>query len=132
MQKHVNVVDLVKSFPTNIFLQNLASIKKRTSPIKFAHLAEKPEQSSISNLSTKVNAGCCLPVLLFELLPVAGIFDDVAMRVEGNASQGSIACIGLRDLAPHFARRRVNEAKLLVSRDEIALRGHSGARSSQT
>ena len=43
MQKHVNLVDLVKSFPTNIFLQNLASIQRRTSPIKFAHLAEKSE-----------------------------------------------------------------------------------------
>ena len=43
MQKHVNLVDLVKSFPTNIFLQNLASIQKRTSPTKFAHLAEKSE-----------------------------------------------------------------------------------------
>ena len=39
-------------FSTNIFLQNLASIQKRTSPIKFAHLAEKSEKSSISNLST--------------------------------------------------------------------------------
>ena len=54
MQKHVNLVDLVKSFPTNIFLQNLASIQKRTSPIKFAHLAEKSENGSISNLSTKL------------------------------------------------------------------------------
>ena len=54
MQKHVNLVDLVKSFPTNIFLQNLASIQKRTSPIKFAHLAEKSENGSISNLSTEV------------------------------------------------------------------------------
>ena len=54
MQKHVNLVDLVKSFPTNIFLQNLASIQKRTSPIKFAHLAEKSGKGSISNLSTKV------------------------------------------------------------------------------
>ena len=53
MQKHVNLVDLVKSFPTNIFLQNLASIQKRTSPVKFAHLAEKSEKGSISNLSTK-------------------------------------------------------------------------------
>ena len=53
MQKHVNLVDLVKSFPTNIFLQNLASMQKRTSPIKFAHLAEKSENDSISNLSTK-------------------------------------------------------------------------------
>ena len=40
MQKHANLVDLVKSFPTNIFLQNLASIQERTSPLKFAHLAE--------------------------------------------------------------------------------------------
>ena len=52
MQKHVNLVDRVKSFPTNIFLQNLASIQKRASPIKFAHLAEKSENGSTSNFST--------------------------------------------------------------------------------
>ena len=56
MQKHVNLVDLVKSFPTNIFMQNLASIQKRTSPVKFAHLAEKSGKGSISNLSTKADA----------------------------------------------------------------------------
>ena len=56
MQKHVNLVDLVKSFPTNIFLQNLASVQKRTSPIKFAHLAEKSANGSISNLSTKARS----------------------------------------------------------------------------
>ena len=56
VQKHVNLVDLVKRFPTNIFLQNLASIQERTSPIKFAHLAEKSEKGSISNLSTKVRS----------------------------------------------------------------------------
>ena len=54
MQKHVNLVDLVKSFPTNIFLQNLASIQKRTKPVKFVHLAEKSGKGSISHLSTKV------------------------------------------------------------------------------
>ena len=54
MQKHVNLVDLVKSFPTNIELQNLASIQKRTRPVKFAHLAGKSGKGSISNLSTKV------------------------------------------------------------------------------
>ena len=53
MRKRENLVDLVKSFPTNIFLQNLASIQKRTSPVKFAHLAEKSGKGSISNLSTK-------------------------------------------------------------------------------
>ena len=54
MQKHVNVVDLVKSFPASIYLQTLASIQKRTRLIKFDHLAEKSEKGSISNLSTKV------------------------------------------------------------------------------
>ena len=34
-------------------MQNLASIQKRTSPIKFAHLAEKSEKGSVPNLSTK-------------------------------------------------------------------------------
>ena len=43
MQKHVNLVDRVKSFPTNILLQILASIQKRMSPLRFAHSAEKSE-----------------------------------------------------------------------------------------
>ena len=51
MQKHVNHIDPAKSFPTNIYLQNLASIQKRTSPLKFAHLAEKSENGSVSNLT---------------------------------------------------------------------------------
>ena len=48
MQKHVihvNLVDLVTSFPTHILLQKLASIQKRTSPLKFDHLAEKSESA---------------------------------------------------------------------------------------
>ena len=49
MQKHVNLLDLVKSFPTNIFLQNLASVQKRTNPIKFGNLAEKSEYSCASH-----------------------------------------------------------------------------------
>ena len=53
MQKHVHLVDLVKRFPTNIFFQNLASIQKRTSPKQFDHLAEKSDEGSTSNLSTK-------------------------------------------------------------------------------
>ena len=35
MQKRVNLVDLVKSFPTSINLQKSASIQPRTSPSKF-------------------------------------------------------------------------------------------------
>ena len=56
MQKDVNLVDLINSFPTKIYLQNLASIQKRTSPVKFAHLAEKSKNRSTSNLSTKASA----------------------------------------------------------------------------
>ena len=49
MQKHVNFVDVVKrSFPTNIFLQNLASIQQRTSLTKFDHLDEKSEEGHAS------------------------------------------------------------------------------------
>ena len=40
VQKHVNIVDLVKSFPTNILLQNLASIQKRTSPLKICKILQ--------------------------------------------------------------------------------------------
>ena len=36
MQKHVNLVDLVKSFQTNVFLQNVSSIQPRTGLSKFA------------------------------------------------------------------------------------------------
>ena len=61
MQKHVTLVDLVKSFPTNIFLLNLASIQKKTSPIKFAYVAEKSEKVSVSNLSTKARTPTTSP-----------------------------------------------------------------------
>ncbi len=67
----MNLVDLVKSFPTNIYLQNLASIQKRTSPVKFAHLAEKSEKGSISNLSTKALTDLLEPLPGF-ILEVTG------------------------------------------------------------
>ena len=35
VQKYVYLVDLVKSFPTNIYLQKLASMQPRTSLSKF-------------------------------------------------------------------------------------------------
>ena len=85
MQKHVNLVDLVKSFPTNIYLQNLASIQKRTSPIKFAHLAEKSENGSISNLSTKVATVTALSLLTLAIAPLlaseASLFSRAPPRI---------------------------------------------------
>ena len=73
VQKHVHLVDLVKSFPTNIFLQNLASIQKRTNPIKFTHLAEKSEKGSISNLSTKARFAPGAPITSAAAHPAAHI-----------------------------------------------------------
>ena len=91
MQKHVNLVDLVKSFPTNTYLQNLASIQPRTSPRKFAHLAEKSENGSISNLSTKVSAAVSAAVtgtlpeeFLREVLGFFAIFLLVGLLVGGQ------------------------------------------------
>ena len=79
MQKHVDLVDLVKSFPTNIYLQNLASIQQRMSPRKFAHLAEKSDNGSVSNLSTKVVA----------------LDADVAVAIDVDA-QRRFGCVDLR------------------------------------
>ena len=86
MQKHVNLVDLVKSFPTHIFLQNLASIQKRTSPVKFAHLAEKSERGSISNLSTKVQIDTHAPTPAPTPRPTEAP-DEVSTRNEGIFSK---------------------------------------------
>ena len=81
MQKHVNLVDLVKSFPTNIYFQNLAPIQKSTSPVKFAHLAKKSEKGSISNLSTEVAAaGILLLELPVSLLRLVRVKELVVLR----------------------------------------------------
>ena len=118
MQKHVNLVDLVKSFPTNTYLQNLASIQKRTSPVKFAHLAKKSGKGSVSNLSTKVTAVAIVVVGL----PVA-VRD--ALRVRGAAG-GALGCglaladriavpgVGVLVVVPSLVRERVARAAAIV------------------
>ena len=78
MQKHVNLVDLVKSFRTNIYLQNFASIQKRTSPVKFAHLAEKSGKGSISNLSTKVPSSAAAGVDALAAVAALAMGDSLA------------------------------------------------------
>ena len=87
MQKHVNLVDLVKSFPTNILLQNLASIQPRTSPIKFAHLDEKSEKGSISNLSTKV------PTDMTTVFPPASFGADLVLVSSDRHGNRIFSCI---------------------------------------
>ena len=88
MQKFVNLVDLVKGFPTNIYLQNLASIQKRTSPVKFAHLAEKSGKGSISNLSTKDRTVARISA---EIRDLAGHDEDAgAVGGEGHAADPTL------------------------------------------
>ena len=45
MQKHVNLVDLVKTFRTSIYLQKSASIQPRTSRRKFSNLVIVRQQT---------------------------------------------------------------------------------------
>ena len=98
MQKHVNLVDLVKSFSTNIFLLNLASIQKRTSPVKFAHLAEKSGKGSISNLSTK--AGIAASSL-------RGVVGSDAVGISEREEDEEGPASGPRDPAPVEPRAAV-------------------------
>ena len=103
MQKHVNLVDLVKSFPTNSFLQKLASIQKRTSPLKFAHLAEKSGNGSISNLSTKADTAVVGLLVLLAACPhgnpapiellVQGAFLIVRALIQQRAPDSSVAAV---------------------------------------
>ena len=73
MQKDVNLVDLIKSFPTNILLQNLASIQKRTSPIKFDHLAENQSRVRYRNFQIRSFAPAA-PAMRASLVALAAAF----------------------------------------------------------
>ena len=57
VQKYVHLVDLVKSFPTNIYLQNLASIQPRTSLSKFGEIFKWINYSIAPNFRRSV-LGC--------------------------------------------------------------------------
>ena len=104
MQKYANLVDLIKSFPTSIYLQKSASIQPRTSPLKFAHLAAKSESGSISNLSTKISTA---PRSLFGLFlspPMLGMgfttcawseFRRVSLPVLGHKCCNCLPVVGL-------------------------------------
>ena len=58
MQKHVNLVDLVKSFPTNINLQKSASIQPRTSHLIFIILAASRDLIFTERSSLDLAAEC--------------------------------------------------------------------------
>ena len=61
--KGVHCVDLGESFPTHIYLQNLASIQPRTSPVKFARpsrfrVSEAADSAGATTISTSGAMRC--------------------------------------------------------------------------
>ena len=83
MQKHENLVDLVKSFPANIYLQNLASIQQRTSLSKFVfnfHRAAPPQGSrhcrTAGCTSSAFISACFLTAIAHILSTYSGIGTD--------------------------------------------------------
>ena len=52
--KGVHCVDLGESFPTSIYLQNLASIQPRTSPKKFASSSSRKFELKLSNFKALI------------------------------------------------------------------------------
>ena len=56
MQKYVNLVDLVKSFQTSIYLQKSASIQPRTGLSKFAKNWPKVRKTVRTNIGEHRNA----------------------------------------------------------------------------
>ena len=112
MQKHVNLVDLVKSFPTNIYLQNLASIQKRTSPTKFDHLAEKSDKDSISNLSTKAAAFVDIPVRAVKVAAPPRMSIALTTTFVVRAKQMNVMCAPF----PHRTRTSSMNVRMLGAR----------------
>ena len=142
MQKHVNLVDLVKSFPTNIFLQNLVSIQKSTSPPKFAHLGQKSEKGSISSLSTKrgtaaTRAMCDSPVLktsnALTLTPASEAYLEPTKQPRGGFRKAMTHVATLQLGQPFFSRsltlsafpERTLSASAMVAFGEITAQGRT-------
>ena len=69
VQKYVNLVDLVKSFPTSIYLQKSASIQPRTSLSKFGGKFNSLFIRLLS--STSYGADACMSRLSHVTLPTA-------------------------------------------------------------
>ena len=91
----VHCVDLGESFHTHIYLQNLASIQPRTSPLKFAaSQTALPERYPLARSSTKVrvvNIGGCnehtyLPLYICKKTEVKYLVSELANvnRISSN------------------------------------------------
>ena len=92
----------------------MASIRKRTSPVKFAHLAEKLGKGSISNLSTKVLSAqtdaWMTQLLAQELQNEVDPWENVDAQMQ--AIQKEIADDLFQDLVDEFASELIMMDKL--------------------
>ena len=59
MRKNINLIDLVKSFPTSFWIRNLALIQPRTSARRFA---KRQLHNEIDSLKTNIVTKCYIPV----------------------------------------------------------------------
>ena len=85
--KGVHCVDLGESFPTHIFLQNLASIQPRTSPFKFAR-SPRTDPPGLDWNSAGPPALAREPGDL--LLPLPGPAPGVPRVTDGNAARSPL------------------------------------------
>ena len=69
MQKHVDLVALVKSFPTSFQLQNLASVEPRMNPLELLQCELAPHArdvlAALGEARTVGCAGCAHPAAPF-------------------------------------------------------------------
>ena len=71
--KGVHCVDLGESFQTHVYLQNLASIQPRTSPVKFAASRDKPGRPQVvKKAAKKSTASPKIQQILTETCNLAG------------------------------------------------------------
>ena len=137
MQKHVNILDLVKSFPTSIYLQNLASMQPRTSLWKFGNLDGNSEiwtgENSYCNFQISVEIGnlnCGARVRIedpvvegrgegreaADLPPAARGAERAARTFCEDRVQGSFSAVSKRNFASEYAfessRRDLHNALL--------------------
>ena len=107
MQKYINLVDLVKSFPTSIYLQKSASIQPRTSLSKFGGKFN----SLIIRLliGAAVGGGVGISVGSLAFVPARGQTfaekENQRERVFRTFSMQNDKWSFFKDASPHFKKR---------------------------
>ena len=97
MQKFVNLVDLVKSFPTTIYLQRFVSIQPRTSLSKFAKnspkVRKKLETSKAETKDGAVVAGLAMKTIGRDRQPVGIFLTFIGADPAGTGAGSPLGCL---------------------------------------